>query len=101
MKRIIIETDEAKCDGCGLCAEACHEGAIEIVNGTKLMREDFCNGFGACLPSCPASHFEKAKLLIVAYSWPKPMTLCMIAGRRLSDARGWKISTTARNLPKL
>ena len=54
MIRKIIKTDEEKCNGCGACATACHEGAIDMVNGkAKLMRENFCDGFGDCLPSCP------------------------------------------------
>ena len=54
MIRKIIHIDEDKCNGCGLCAEACHEGAIDIIDGkAKLMRENFCDGFGDCLPNCP------------------------------------------------
>lgn len=54
MKRKIIKIDEAACIGCGACAEACHEGAIEMVDGkAKLMREDYCDGLGDCLPACP------------------------------------------------
>ena len=55
MIRKIIHIDEEKCNGCGLCASACHEGAIELVDGkAKLVRENFCDGFGDCLPNCPA-----------------------------------------------
>lgn len=55
MIRKIISIDEEKCTGCGLCADACHEGAIGMVNGkAKLLRDDYCDGLGACLPSCPA-----------------------------------------------
>lgn len=53
-KRKIIKIDEYKCNGCGLCAEACHEGAIGMVNGkAKLLRDDYCDGLGDCLPVCP------------------------------------------------
>ena len=61
MKRRIIKIDEEKCIGCGACAAACHEGAIEMVNGkAKLTREDYCDGLGDCLPACPvdAIRFE-------------------------------------------
>ncbi len=54
MIRKIIHIDEEKCNGCGLCANACHEGAIDMVDGkAKLVRENFCDGFGDCLPACP------------------------------------------------
>ncbi|MBQ8599264.1 MAG: 4Fe-4S binding protein [Oscillospiraceae bacterium] len=54
MKRRIIKIDEAKCNGCGACASACHEGAIEMIDGkAKLTREDYCDGLGDCLPACP------------------------------------------------
>lgn len=54
MIRKIIKIDENKCNGCGACAAACHEGAIEMINGkAKLTREDYCDGLGDCLPACP------------------------------------------------
>lgn len=62
MVRKIIHIDEEKCNGCGVCANACHEGAIEIIDGkAKLVRENFCDGFGDCLPGCPtgAISFEE------------------------------------------
>ena len=54
MIRKIIKIDEDKCIGCGLCAVACHEGAIGMIDGkAKLLREDYCDGLGDCLPACP------------------------------------------------
>ena len=54
MIRQIIHIDEEKCNGCGLCAEACHESAIAIIDGkAKLIRDDYCDGMGDCLPNCP------------------------------------------------
>lgn len=54
MIRKIIQIDEELCNGCGLCAQACHEGAIGMVDGkAKLLRDDYCDGLGDCLPACP------------------------------------------------
>ncbi len=56
MVRKIIQIDEEKCNGCGACAAACHEGAIAMVNGkARLTREDYCDGLGDCLPACPTN----------------------------------------------
>lgn len=54
MIRQIIKIDEEKCNGCGICAEACHEGAIAMIDGKAgLVRDDYCDGLGDCLPACP------------------------------------------------
>lgn len=54
MIRRIIEIDKEKCNGCGACADACHEGAIGMVDGkAELLRDDYCDGLGDCLPTCP------------------------------------------------
>ena len=66
MIRRIIVIDEDRCNGCGLCAEACHEGAIGIVDGkAKLLRDDYCDGLGDCLPACPmnAISFQEREAL--------------------------------------
>ena len=56
MIRKIIKIDEERCNGCGACAAACHEGAIEMIDGkAKLTREDYCDGLGDCLPTCPTN----------------------------------------------
>jgi ferredoxin len=68
MIRRIITIDEKKCNGCGLCAEACHEGAIGMVDGVaKLLRDDYCDGLGDCLPSCPTGAITFVEREAAAY----------------------------------
>ena len=68
MIRKIIQIDENKCTGCGLCAEACHEGAIGMVNGkAKLLRDDYCDGLGDCLPACPTQAISFVEREAAAY----------------------------------
>ena len=69
MIRRIIRIDEDKCDGCGLCAAACHEGAIGMVDGkAKLLRDDYCDGLGDCLPACPAGAIRFEQREAAAYN---------------------------------
>ena len=83
MIRRIIEIDQDKCTGCGACAQACHEGAIAMVDGkAKLMRDDYCDGLGDCLPTCPtgairfaereAEAYNEAAVLCLLYTSPSP-----------------------------
>ena len=68
MIRKIIKIDEDKCIGCSLCATACHEGAIKMVNGkAKLIRDDYCDGLGDCLPVCPTDAISFIEREALAY----------------------------------
>jgi ferredoxin len=68
MIRRIIQIDEEKCNGCGACADACHEGAIGMVNGkAKLLRDDYCDGLGNCLPACPTGAITFVEREAAAY----------------------------------
>lgn len=68
MIRKIIQIDETKCNGCGLCAKACHEGAIGMVDGkARLLRDDYCDGLGDCLPACPTEAISFIEREAAAY----------------------------------
>ena len=81
MIRKIIKIDEEKCNGCRVCANACHEGAIEMIDGkAKLTREDYCDGLGDCLPGCPtgAITFEEREA-------PAYVQAAVLAAKKLSQ----------------
>ena len=68
MIRKIIQIDQEKCNGCGACAEACHEGAIGMVDGkAQLLRDDYCDGLGDCLPACPTGAITFVEREATAY----------------------------------
>lgn len=68
MIRRVIQIDEEKCNGCGICVTACHEGAIGMVGGkARLMRDDYCDGLGDCLPNCPTGAISFIEREAAAY----------------------------------
>ena len=86
MKRQIIHIDQEKCNGCGACAAACHEGAIAMVGGkATLMRDDYCDGMGDCLPHCPTGAIVGAGLSPAASAGGRALAMlpgqtCIVLG---------------------
>lgn len=88
MIRKIIQIDESKCNGCGLCAKACHEGAIGIAGGkAKLLRDDYCDGLGDCLPQCPTGAITFVEREAAAYDEKAVME----NKSRISQLRQWPV----------
>ena len=112
MIRKIITIDETKCTGCGLCAKACHEGAIGMVDGkARLLREDYCDGLGDCLPACPvdaisfeereAPAYNEAAVLAAkrAKAEPLPCGCPGSACRTVAPAAEADVPSQLRNFP--
>ncbi|MCM1245177.1 MAG: 4Fe-4S binding protein [Roseburia sp.] len=98
MIRKVIQIDEDKCNGCGACASACHEGAIGIVEGkAKLLRDDYCDGLGDCLPACPMDAITFIEREAAEYD----AQAVMAAKKRESQLAQWpcQIKLTAPNAP--
>lgn len=106
MVRRVIQIDEEKCNGCGICAEACHEGAIGIVDGkAKLLRDDYCDGLGDCLPNCPVGAISFIEREAAAYDeaavQENKKKKCRRWDRhRLADARVQECASLKENLQK-
>ncbi|MGN0168765.1 MAG: ATP-binding protein [Acetatifactor sp.] len=90
MIRKIIEINEEKCNGCGACATACHEGAIGMVNGkAKLLRDDYCDGLGDCLPTCPTGAISFVEREASAYN--EAAVLAAKEKKQKSQLRQWPV----------
>jgi NAD-dependent dihydropyrimidine dehydrogenase PreA subunit len=101
MLRTIIQIDEAKCDGCGLCAKVCHEGAIRMVDGkARLANEQHCDGLGACIGECPRGAITTLQREVVACATPPrsegpaPVASQGQAGAEAGALRNWPVQLT-------
>ena len=112
MLRKIIKIDKEKCNGCGACADACHEGAIEMINGkAKLTREDYCDGLGDCLPACPvdaitfelreAPAYNEGAVLIAKAEKAGKKTPCSCPGTQSKVLKHGSIQTFKSSAPSV
>lgn len=96
MIRKIIEIDQEKCNGCGACATACHEGAIGMVQGkAKLLRDDYCDGLGDCLPACPTGAITFVEREAAAYN----EAAVLAAGRKKQMQTAAPVASQLQNFP--
>lgn len=92
MLRKIIEIDNDKCNGCGACATACHEGAIGMVDGkAQLLREDYCDGLGDCLPACPTGAIRFVEKEAAAYDEAAVLAAKKVPQETQSQLRQWPV----------